>query len=81
MFSLGVAKAFNWKIALFVFIILVAAFETGSRLFQKLFNPNVEKFYSGYVVGIDCPSRDHAQMKRLDKLRSEVSNSEGKRIA
>jgi hypothetical protein len=81
MFSVGVAKAFNWKIALFVFIILVTAFETGSRLFQKLFNHNVEKSYSGDVVGVDCPSRDHAQIKRLDKLRSEVSNREGDRIA
>jgi hypothetical protein len=38
MFSVGVAKAFNWKIGVFVFIVLTSLFEIGHRLFQKVFN-------------------------------------------
>ncbi len=31
-FSVGVGKAFNWKIGVFVFILLVTIFEVGYRL-------------------------------------------------
>ena len=39
IFSLGVGKAYNWKIGLFVLIVLVAIFEVGYRLVTQAFKP------------------------------------------
>jgi hypothetical protein len=35
VFSLGVGKAYNWKIGIFVLILLLTVFEVGYRLVAK----------------------------------------------
>jgi hypothetical protein len=68
MFSLGVAKAYNWKIGVFVFIILATICEIGHRLFQKIFN-------SREPAPIEGPDRFPA--RSLDSF----SDNHGKKIA
>ena len=43
IFSVGVGKAYNWKIGILVLVILVTVFEIGYRRFQRVFNPGAEK--------------------------------------
>jgi len=68
MFSVGMSKAFNWKIGVFVFIILTSLFEIGRRLFQKAFN-------SKEHASIDRPDRLPA--RSVDSF----SDNHGKKIA
>ena len=44
-FSLGVGKAYHWKIGIFVLILQVTVFEVGYRLVaqSKWLNPRAEK--------------------------------------
>ena len=85
MFSVGVAKAYNRRIALMVFIVLTTIFAIGYRLVQKLFGPSgEEKPYNGNASELN-PSHDSAEIKRPQRrpVISEdvVSNNEGKRTA